>query len=123
MEISLHPLTSYYFLKGNQTNELIYQPSLFRETDSWDSFTQSVRTLYQRGVNPAASASDPGFIDLLPLYPWDRNYFEIPYDNYGHFEDNRPIDERDFDAEGPADEPVDAPAPDDAERARRQNLL
>lgn len=88
VEISLHPLTSNYFLKGNQTNELIYQPSLFRETDSWDSYKNSVRTLYQKGVNPTSDGGDPAFIDLLPLYPWDRNYFEIPYDNYGHFEDN-----------------------------------
>lgn len=88
-EISLHPLTSFYFIKGIQSNDLIYQTSLFRETNCWQSFVNSVRNLYQKGVNPAAGKGDPNFIDHLPLYPWDKNYFEIPYDNYGHFEDNQ----------------------------------
>jgi aryl carrier-like protein len=91
IELSAHPLTSYYFLKGNQGNNHVFQPSLVREKDSWDNFTQSVRTLYQRGVNPAAGAGDPGFIDLLPLYPWDRSYFEIPYDNYGYTEEAKSL--------------------------------
>jgi len=88
-EISLHPLTSHYFLKGIQRNDLIYQPSLFRETNCWHSFVNSVRSLYQKGVNPAYVKGDPDRIDLLPLYPWDKGFFEIPYDNYGQFEGSR----------------------------------
>ena len=87
IELSANPITSYYFLKGKQSNVHLFQPSLYRGLDSWDSYIQSVNTLYQKGVNPAVGTGNPAFIDYLPLYPWDRHYFEIPYDNYGHIED------------------------------------
>lgn len=82
-EISLHPLTSYYFSQGVKSNDLIFQPSLFRETNCWHSFINSIRSLYQKGVNPVSGTGDPNFIDILPLYAWDKSFFEIPYDNYG----------------------------------------
>lgn len=81
-EISTNPTTSYYFTASFPSQKYIFQATLIKGKDSLDSFKSSINSLYQKGVKPSFGLVDNSFLELLPLYCWDKEQFSIPYDNY-----------------------------------------